>query len=74
LIFKRLLVIWWFLQKKIVEIANPYPSGVKDEKGLPENDQVKPPEGWDTFWGFFSKKGYSSNFLSTTPLISFAEI
>jgi hypothetical protein len=25
---------------------NPYPSGVNDEKGVPQNGQVKPPKGF----------------------------
>jgi hypothetical protein len=30
---------------------NPYPSGVNDEKGVPTDDQVKPPKGLRFFFG-----------------------
>jgi hypothetical protein len=38
------LVVVLLLTKETQQ-TNPYPSGVNDEKGLPKDDQVKPPKG-----------------------------
>jgi hypothetical protein len=31
----------------LTQQQNPYPSGVSDEKGLPKDDQVTPPMGFE---------------------------
>jgi hypothetical protein len=52
----------------VFQTTHPYPSGVRGEKGLPKNAQVKPPKGLGSpFGGIFSFRPFKPGVLILMP-------